>query len=134
MRFYIATGLERAAEHKELREILEEAGHTLTYDWTVHGSVQASPEIWADTAANEASGVYRADVVIVLLPGGLGTHTELGMALGLRKPIILVGEQTAAGRTCIFHHHPSIKRVAYDNDGMAFTAGRILAHMDRVNQ
>ncbi len=56
--------------------------------------------------------------MIVLLPGGRGTHTELGIALGSGKRVILVayfGEDLdEKGRTCAFylHSHVTIVRDA----------------------
>lgn len=112
-KFYIATALERAADHKFIKEALIAAGHEITYDWTTHGSVQDKPHTWCDVAQNEINGVIDADVVIVLLPGGRGTHTELGIALGNATPIIIVGDQVdATGRTCIFYHDTTVRRVS----------------------
>jgi hypothetical protein len=117
MRVYIATRLERAADHQRLAALLRAAGHEITYDWTVHGSVQSEgPERIRDVAVAEARGVQEADCVIVLLPGGRGTHTELGMALAFGRPCIVAAEHAHGffgddGRTCAFYHHPLVRRV-----------------------
>jgi nucleoside 2-deoxyribosyltransferase len=49
----------------------------------------ATPDGYAKIALAELAGVREADVLIVLLPGGYGTHVEIGAALGLGKPVIL---------------------------------------------
>ena len=52
-----------------------------------------------------------ADVLLVLLPGGYGTHVEIGVALALEKPVILHApnrETLAAPYPCIFHYHPGV--------------------------
>ena len=111
MRYYIATSLSRAEEHNKLRDILNELGHELTYDWTVHGNVrnESSSDI-AEVAEAEVNAVADAHVVIVLLPGGRGTHTELGVALGREIRVIIVGDIelgffSSDDRTCAFYHH-----------------------------
>lgn len=83
MNVYIATGLDNAAAHNRLRDLLAAQGVGLTYDWTTHGSVwqRGRAEI-REVAALEADGVRHADLVIALLPGGRGTHAEIGIAIG----------------------------------------------------
>lgn len=108
--FYIATSLSRAPEHNQLRDALVNRGYRITYDWTVHGSVKTSSLTRLEEVAHyEARGVLSADIVIVLLPGGFGTHAELGMAIGAQKKIILHSEDgeifTACEKTCAFYHH-----------------------------
>lgn len=114
MKAYIATRLERHADHNALRDALAEVGIGLSYDWSVHGPV------WRDgldrikeVSCLEMDGVAQADVVIVLLPGGRGTHAELGMALATGKPVILNASEAdheaffgAVPETCAFYHHP----------------------------
>lgn len=78
--YYIASGLANVEAVRKLKKILDDAGWEHTYDWTVHGSVPTA--MCALTAEAEAIGVLRARVVIALLPGGRGTHAELGIAIG----------------------------------------------------
>lgn len=118
-KFYIATGLARMRDHNLVRDTLVENGHELTYDWTQHGSVKnTSVQRLAEIAHQETNGVLTADVVIVLLPGGFGTHTELGLALGAGKKIILHSTNsdvfTACEKTCAFYHHPAIHPLVSD--------------------
>ncbi len=120
MKIYIATGLERAAEQQALKTEIEKLGHTLSYDWGGHGSVQnEGPERIAEVAGLEASGVRSADLFVALLPGGRGTHTELGMAIAFSmaegsrsretRRIAIVGElKDASGRECAFYRHPHV--------------------------
>lgn len=116
MKVYIATSLERRADHNAVRDALAHMGHALSYDWTAHGPV------WADGAARirevaalEMRGVIDADLVIVLLPGGRGTHAELGAALAAGRPVLLhsvdPGPLGAVPETCAFYHHPSVRRI-----------------------
>ena len=118
MRFYIATGLENAARASALAEILKRRGHEHTYDWTVHGDIRREGETrMSEVAFNELRAVRDAELVVVLFPGGSGTHTELGVAIATRtnKRIILWSEDGAQfnydERACTFYFHPSIERV-----------------------
>lgn len=113
MKYYIATKLENHAEHNRLDAALKQLGHDITYDWTVHGPVYSHGlERVRAVAKAEAEGVRDADVVIVLWPGGRGTHVELGMALSLMKPVLFVSEvndhHEATPETCAFYHHPCV--------------------------
>jgi nucleoside 2-deoxyribosyltransferase len=114
-RVYIATGLERAADHALVKNALARRNIGLTYDWTVHGSVAAQGvERLREVALLEMGGVLEADLVIVLLPGGKGTHAELGMALASGKKVLIHAQDPwvldATPATCAFYHHPSVIR------------------------
>lgn len=110
IKFYIATKLENWQAHNWLRDRLLDAGHEITYDWTVHGPVYSKGlgEVCL-VAHKEAKGVRDADIVIMLWPGGRGTHVELGMALAHGKPVFFVSDveehHEATAETCAFYHH-----------------------------
>jgi nucleoside 2-deoxyribosyltransferase len=98
-KFYIASGLDNFGLVRQVAETLKAAGWTHTYDWTKHGSVAGLGEqAFVDCAKNEVEGVIAADVVIALLPGGRGTHVELGIALGLSDAF--VNPRTNPSRSC----------------------------------
>ena len=148
MKVYIATGLENAKESSQLENRLIEDGWERTYDWTKHGSVQDDgPERIAQVAVDEINGVLQADLLIALLPGGRGTHIEIGCAIGHGIPVILFGkteksgtdrdrlvtwpeprrDPDANGRECAFHRHPKIVWVERDRgfDGVRLEAYKI---------
>lgn len=115
MKFYIATKLENDADHNLLRDYLVGRGHSITYDWTKHGSVkETSLERITEVAVLEFNGVRDADFVVVIWPGGRGTHVELGMAIALCKKIFFYSpcpeHHEATGETCAFYHHPFVVR------------------------
>lgn len=126
MRYYIATKLENHAAHNQLRDKLDELGHEITYDWTTYGPVYKSGlEVIGQVAGHEAAGVIAADVVIMLWPGGRGTHVELGIALGddenyrirngWNRLIIVCSDiedhHNATTETCAFYHHKRVEMV-----------------------
>lgn len=88
MNFYVASKLSNAESVRRVHQALRDDGHTLTYDWTLHGPVWR--EGWKrcrQVSVFELEGVKDADVVVVLLPGGRGTHVELGAALAMDKHV-----------------------------------------------
>jgi nucleoside 2-deoxyribosyltransferase len=96
MRFYIASRTENADAVRRLADTLKAAGHVQTYDWTTHCDVKhEGGERLKEVAKLEVAGVTDADVVIVLLPGGRGMHTEFGIAIGKGKKIILCSKDGA---------------------------------------
>jgi hypothetical protein len=125
VKYYIATGLENATAHNELRDAMAARGHVLTYDWTTHGNVgHLGQAAIAEVAKGEAYGVRRATVVIVLLPGGRGTHVELGMALAWGRMVILCSNEPieANPATCAFYWHPHVECMAVDIPGIVWRA------------
>lgn len=109
MKFYIASGLEGSARVSEVAHALREAGHDHTYDWTKHGAVgDLGYARIQEVAHAETEGVRKAEVVIAILPGGRGTHVEIGMGIALRKRVLIFGrveDFEASRKTCAFYHH-----------------------------
>ena len=109
-RFYLATKKDRASEANEISEALKRYGWERTLTWS--DRTQASSESHAELAQAELKAVREADVLIVMLPGGYGTHVEIGAALALGKPVILHAPNQKTLETpylCVFHYHPSVK-------------------------
>lgn len=104
--FYIASALENIDRVRVLAAILRERGMKQTYDWTEHGAIQ-DPRLLQRTAEAEVKGVFRADDLIVLLPGKRGTHVELGMGIAAGCRVLLVGDRSAKP-WCAFHFHPKV--------------------------
>ena len=115
MNFYIASKLENAKRVRQLADTLKSWGWQHTYDWTSHGLVLGKDKLQG-AAAEELAGVIRAQIVIVLLPGGRGTHTEIGLALAYGKRIVLHSEDSKPfdhekRETCSFYWLPEVERV-----------------------
>lgn len=113
-KYYIATGLENIKTHHKVRDELASLGHAITYDWTTHGNVREEgiPRL-KQVCVNDLKGVLEADFVVVILPGGKGTHTELGYAIGLNKNIYIYSEDPEVflptQKTCCFYHHENVQ-------------------------
>ena len=113
MKYYIATSLSRVAAHHTVRDALKKWGHEISYDWTLHGSVKSvSKDLLREVAELELGGVSEADFVVVLLPGGNGTHLELGFAIARGKKVFLHSEDPLVfelgPQTNAFYHHSDI--------------------------
>jgi len=114
MRFYIATAFGNSRVHNAVRDALVGHGHEITYDWTTPdcGEGVHDPSY---VAKQEIDGVLEADFVCILLPGGRGTHTELGVALGQRIPVFLHSFDEgdlldASGSMCPFYYATQVAR------------------------
>jgi hypothetical protein len=129
-RFYIASSLDNAPMVRRLASVLLSHGHVLTYDWTAHGAVYRAEQtasenvaVMQETARREIKGVTSADIVIVLLPGGRGTHIEMGAALASGKRVLVVGctdKVAGAGpNPCAFYFHPRVQHVRADHLAIA---------------
>lgn len=117
MKYYIATSLERAGVHNLVRDELKKLGCEITYDWTRHGSVKNTSRARLQEVAHaEFQGIVESDFVLVLLPGGKGTHAELGFALGYKKRVFIHSEDPMAfevgPQTCAFYHHGDVVRLS----------------------
>src|SRR5271166_1321617 len=126
--FYLSTKKDRLDQATPLLDALKANGWKQTFAWSDRGTQSHSG--YADVALAELAGVREADVLIVLLPGGFGTHVEIGAALALEKPVILHAPDQKTLETpyrCIFHHHPGVKILISEN--VDVTA--ILAHLPK---
>ena len=116
MKYYIATSTTNAASHRTVRDALKQFGHEITYDWTVHGSVrETSKERLQEVAHAEFEGILQADFVLVLLPGGKGTHAELGFSIASEKQVFVHSQDPLAfelgPQVCAFYHHRDVIRL-----------------------
>lgn len=102
VKVYVATGYENRATARAVMDVLEEYGWVVTYDWTAS---EGPPS--REMADAEAAGVAEADALVVLLPGGRGTHVELGIAVAMRKLVLLFvaddAELARGGEVCPFY-------------------------------
>ncbi len=117
MKYYIATSTARAASHNLVRDLLMGFGHEITYDWTSHGSVrQTTLARLREVAHAEFQAILDSDFVLVLLPGGKGTHAELGFSIANQKRVFLHSEDPSVfeigPQACAFYHHDGVIRLS----------------------
>lgn len=128
LRFYVASQLAGAEAVKALAALLKREGHSHTYDWTTHGRChvpgagdQANIARMREVSEAEGVGVTSADVVVVWLPGGRGTHVEIGMAIAAGKRVILCSPTPLVNEEpypSAFYFHPTVRQIVESNEGM----------------
>ncbi|MFD2045680.1 nucleoside 2-deoxyribosyltransferase [Ornithinibacillus salinisoli] len=110
MKFYIASGLSNKELVRYVSEKLIEKGYIHTYDWTQNNRA-TDEETLREIGELEKKAVAESDMLIVLLPGGKGTHTELGLALALNKPVYLYSsEELDISTTTTFYFVEGVDR------------------------
>lgn len=133
MNYYIATSLSRMFAHNLVRDALNMLEHKISYDWTLHGNVKSvSKERLREVAICELKAVSDADFVVVLLPGGNGTHLELGFAIASGKKVFLHSEDPAlfelGPQTHAFYHHPDVTCLCCPLAGVAALVHSLLEY------
>lgn len=127
LRFYIASRFESAEKVVGLAMLLKREGHAQTYDWASkenaydpkdHPTVNETR--MKNVSEEEINGVTSADVVIGWLPGGRGTHVEIGAALAAGKRVILCSGEALIDEPhqSLFYFHPGVQRIIEPNVGM----------------
>lgn len=103
MKLYVATRWENRRYARMMMFKLVEAGHTITYDWTLNEEASTA------TAQRDLQGVREADALVLLadLPNMMGAWVEFGAAAIRGIPIYVAGN---ADSRCIFLHLPNVHR------------------------
>lgn len=116
-KFYVASSLQNKNAVVYVSNRLKSQGYLHTYDWTRNiGSAEHHSftlDDLSEIGKQEKEGVAHSDFVVIMLPGGKGTHIELGIALGLGKKIFLYSEDGAINNsetTSTFYHLPEVEK------------------------
>ena len=112
MNFYIASSFQNKQHVQTLAAELKRHGFKHTYDWTKNEKAATFDEL-ASIGEAELEAVKKADILIVLLPGGKGTHIELGIALGRNIPVYLFNQKgfQNAKEASSFYYTSGVTRV-----------------------
>ena len=112
MKFYIASSLRNIEQVREVSKRLKNIGYIHTYDWTVNENITTLEELRV-IGKKEKNAVIGADIVVVLLPAGKGSHIELGIAIGNSKQVYLYSSDKEIDNietTSTFYHLPEIEK------------------------
>lgn len=97
MDIYVASSWRNQDEVRLMQALLKEAGHLITHDWTKESETPgflSSQDVHNEYGYNDFIGVVEADAVVVLAhPEAKDTRCEMGMAIGMGKPVIVVGPE-----------------------------------------
>ncbi len=105
MKIFVASSFLNKKETRKVIRTLRKAGHEITVDWTLKKNCKQALQVQAEV---DAEGVSNADVLVVLWPGRSGTITEVGIAIGIKNPVYILGELDVYN---IYWHHSLVKRV-----------------------
>lgn len=114
MKFYIALTFTNKHIVHFVADKLKQAGWIHTYDWTKNEKATNRLELQGIGQA-EKQAVRDADVFLLLLNGGKGSHTEFGMALAWEKKIFVYKGNSPLDTT--FYHLPEVRIVEDSLDG-----------------
>lgn len=117
MKIYLAARYSRHPEMREVRAILEAHGFTITSRWIDTGDdgtpefnsnyLNSEPWFCAEYSRADVDDLTAADYVVSYTGNGGGgrggRHVEFGLAMGLRKRLVIVGP-----RENIFHCLPEV--------------------------
>lgn len=116
-RFYVASSFRNIDNVRYVAQTLESKGYVNTYDWTQNASAcDAGTVTLGDLRSigqHERDAVIGADVVVILLPGGKGTHVELGIAIAQGRRTILHSPDEVINNletTSTFYHLPELEK------------------------
>ena len=125
MKIYIAALWSRREEMREVEKRLVAEGHMNTARW-LWTTAPNEPKFWQPEALVDVDDIVESDAVLTFtqpyksMNSGGGRHFEFGLAYGLRKLLIGVGEQEI-----IFHHLPRMHFFDTLDEAMKFLKGYI---------
>lgn len=117
MKFYIGSGLKNSELVNNISAKLQKYGWIHTYNWAENINGDETKQDLINYSILEKKGIEDADVVIIILPAGRGTHIELGMSIALNKKIYLYSnneEEFCIDNTVAFYELPSIIKLVGD--------------------
>jgi hypothetical protein len=113
LKFYIASSFKNIDNVRNVAEQLKARGFIQTYDWTTHTGIDSLQEL-AAIGAKEKEAVLHAEIFIIMLPAGKGSHVELGLALGAGKAIYMYSandEMNDIDKTSTFYQLPEVHKI-----------------------
>jgi nucleoside 2-deoxyribosyltransferase len=112
LKFYVASSFQNINQVQIITNELIQYGWQLTYDWTLNKRANSIEELQR-IGSLEKTAIEDSDLVIIVLPGGKGTHVELGLAIAGKKKIILYSPNEKimdAETSTTFYHLPEIEK------------------------
>lgn len=95
---YVASSLHNIERARHVMSIFQSHGIEISYDWTARGQL-FDPEELRICGLAEYHAVKRSNLLFLIQPGRNGAHTELGIALGLNIPVVILEEQPVEQKT-----------------------------------
>lgn len=122
MNFYVASPAIIIEEAREVIKLVKETGHRITFDWThmkedggqgvIRESWKEHPSEGTVHSSKEREAIRYADKVILILPEvgnrGLGCFIEFGIAMGMCKPVWVLGRHRYP-KDSVFFYLPEVR-------------------------
>ncbi|MDQ0350346.1 nucleoside 2-deoxyribosyltransferase [Alkalibacillus filiformis] len=111
-KFYVASSFKNKDTVRRVSNELKNNGFIPTYDWTQNERASTIHDLKV-IGQEEKNAVMEADFMIVLLPGGKGSHIEFGIALGQGKRIYLYSSNDEVNEletTSTFYHLSEVEK------------------------
>jgi hypothetical protein len=117
MKVYLAAPWAARASMPAIAARLADAGHVITEPWWTYPNT-ADPAVLRRGATRNVAGVTAADALLLVNSQRRGRETsgkavETGIAVGQRKPVLLVGKPSN-----IFHYLPDVVVVPTVDDAI----------------
>ncbi|PLT27513.1 group-specific protein [Peribacillus deserti] len=128
MNFYIASGFSNKENVRHVAALLQEKGHRQTYDWTQNVRASTLNDL-KRIGELEKTAVIESDFFIILLPAGVGSHIEAGIALGLGKRVFIYSpsqELFSFEKTSTFYYIEGVQRYTGTLDSFVLSVLREL--------
>lgn len=129
MKIYIASPHDFKEHCWRLAYSLQSKGHEIVSSWLDQDFIGYKSDM-SEEANRDIDDILKADYVVVLnFPKSSsrgGYHTELGIALALRKPVILVGEKSN-----VFHHLVKERNIVEHEEDFCISQ-RIVKEVNRI--
>jgi len=123
LKFYVASSFKNKEQVKYVSHELTIKGFVHSYDWTKNDR-PTTLEALTEIGTKEKEAVMNSDVVIILLPGGKGSHIELGMAIAAKKKVFLYSPDNDIddfALTSTFYQLPEVQKVIGTLDDLLVT-------------
>ncbi|UJL47077.1 group-specific protein [Virgibacillus sp. NKC19-16] len=111
-KFYVASSFRNIDAVRYVSDQLVSKGYIHTYDWTKNEQISTFDDLKI-IGQKEKNGILESDFIVILLPGGNGTHIELGIALGQGKGLFLYSPNEEVNNfkiTSTFYHLPEVEK------------------------
>jgi hypothetical protein len=134
-KFYVASSFRNIVNVRYIAQTLESRGYVNTYDWTQNALARDAGQVTLgdlrSIGQRERDAVTGAHVVVIMLPGGKGTHVELGIAIAQGRRTILYSTDEIISNleiTSTFYHLPELEKCHGTlDDLLAMIVGREVA-------
>ncbi|ATD30407.1 nucleoside 2-deoxyribosyltransferase [Macrococcoides bohemicum] len=113
MKYYIASSFANKEFVNLTIKSLNNLGFINTYNWTLNEKADNTLKL-KNIGIEELNAVKDADILIAILPGGKGTHIEMGIAIGFNKPVLIAyfnKELISVDNSATFYHVDNVKHI-----------------------